>query len=303
MRTRTDADMDAPHLRVLLVEDNPDDVDLLREMLVEAASAQLELVHVDRLADGLRQLEADRFDAILLDLSLPDSHGIRTFVRTHEDAPDVPCVVLSGSDDEALAVRAVQAGAQDYLVKGQANSNLLVRSIRYAVERHRMLEEIRSLTLVDELTGLYNRRGFSTLGEQQLRMARRTDTGLLLLFADVDNMKQINDSVGHQAGDQALRDTAKVMSETCRESDVVGRIGGDEFAVLAVRPSGDDAGALSSRLRDNLEAHGSDQELPYALSLSIGEVYHDPRSEYSIDELLAQADALMYEDKRSTAGA
>ena len=124
-------------MRVLLLEDNPADTRLIEEAISEAADAGVELVHVTRLASALEQLEAGDVDLVLLDLSVPDSHGFETFTKAQISAGEVPIVVLSGSDDEELAVRAVRAGAQDYLVKGHVDGNLLVRAMRYAIERQR----------------------------------------------------------------------------------------------------------------------------------------------------------------------
>ncbi len=130
-------------VKVLLVEDNPGDVRLLRETLGEVTSTQFELAHVERLDEALEQLDHEHFDVVLLDLSLPDAQGFDTFVQVHEQAPDVPIVVLTGFDDETLAVQAVRKGAQDYLVKGQIDSNLLVRAMRYAIERQQAEEVLR----------------------------------------------------------------------------------------------------------------------------------------------------------------
>jgi signal transduction histidine kinase len=127
-------------VRVLLIEDNAGDARLIQEMLREAGSAHapVELAHADRLAGGLEQLTKQVTDVVLLDLTLPDSQGFETFIRVHTRAPDVAIVVLSGLDDEALAVRAVQDGAQDYLVKGQVDGGTILRSMRYAIERQRV---------------------------------------------------------------------------------------------------------------------------------------------------------------------
>lgn len=124
-------------IRVLLVEDDPDDVLLLREMLDEVTSAKFALTHVGLLEQGIATAQAQPFDVLLLDLSLPDSRGLDTFTRLHERLPEMPVVVLTGLDDETVAVGAVQGGAQDYLIKGKVDSTLLVRSIRYAIERQR----------------------------------------------------------------------------------------------------------------------------------------------------------------------
>ena len=134
--------MNLDGIRVLLVEDNPVDARLFTELLRKAGASHLRVVQVDRLAAALDRLNRDSFDVMLLDLSLPDASGLDTLVRAHPHAPKIPIVVLTGHDDEALAVRAVRAGAQDYLVKGHVDGELLVRSIRYASERGRALDAL-----------------------------------------------------------------------------------------------------------------------------------------------------------------
>jgi signal transduction histidine kinase len=127
-------------IRALLIEDNPGDARLLRELLRDAGGGQLkvDLDHADRLATGVERLRDGNIDLVLLDLSLPDSSGLQTFESVHAAAPEVPVVVVSGLDDEAVAVRAVHQGAQDYLVKGQLDGHLILRAMRYAIERHRL---------------------------------------------------------------------------------------------------------------------------------------------------------------------
>src|SRR5271170_7169728 len=134
--------MNLDGIRVLLVEDNPGDARLFTELLRNAGASHLKMVQVDRLAAALDRLNRDSFDVMLLDLSLPDADGLDTLIRAHREAPRIPIVVLTGHDDEALAVRAVRAGAQDYLVKGRVDGDLLVRSIRYASERGRAVEAL-----------------------------------------------------------------------------------------------------------------------------------------------------------------
>ena len=124
--------------RILLVEDNPGDARLIRETLREAESFPFELVHADRLGAAEERLAGEAWDVVLLDLSLPDAHGLETVRRTLQAGPEVPIIVLTGLDDETLAVAAVQAGAQDYLVKGRIDGTLLARAIRYAMERKRV---------------------------------------------------------------------------------------------------------------------------------------------------------------------
>ncbi len=166
-------------------------------------------------------------------------------------------------------------------------------------DRKRMEEEIISLSITDYLTGLYNRRGFITLAEQQTKIAERTKTGLLLLFADLDKMKWINDNLGHEKGDRALMDVASILKEVFRKSDVIARIGGDEFAVLGVGASMKDGKALGSRLQHKIYIHNAVEKRDYEISLSVGMAYRGPENPYSLDELMSQADARMYEQKRS----
>ena len=156
--------------RVLLIEDSEDYAYILRRMLTQRGGSALALEHVDRLAAGIRRIDEGGIDAVLLDLDLPDSFGIETFLAVHQRAPEIPVLVLTGLDDETVAVTAVRQGAQDYLVKGDFESQLLVRAIRYAIERNQLQQDLRNLSLEDELTGLYNQRGFVALAEQQLRL-------------------------------------------------------------------------------------------------------------------------------------
>lgn len=157
------------------------------------------------------------------------------------------------------------------------------------------------LVLVDELTGLYNRRGFLTLGQQQLRMADRTRRRIFLLFVDFDDLKWINDTLGHHEGDLALIEAANVLKETFRESDIIARIAGDEFTVLGVETNGLPAETLVTRLQGNLEVRNARGDLRYTLALSVGIARYDPETPCSIEELLARADKLMYEQKKTGA--
>jgi len=166
-------------------------------------------------------------------------------------------------------------------------------------DHKRMEEEIRALTITDPLTGLYNRRGFMTLTEQQLKIAERTGKGVLLLFADLDGMKEINDSLGHKKGDEALMETADILRIVFRESDIIARIGGDEFAILALEVPDETVEVLMERLQNQIDFHNAREDRKYRISISIGTSYFDPGSPSSIDDLMTRADERMYEHKRS----
>ncbi len=159
-------------------------------------------------------------------------------------------------------------------------------------------ETLRTLSLLDDLTGLYNRRGFLALAAQQLKLARRNQRQLLLLFADLDGMKQINDTYGHSAGDQALVETAGLVKGTFRQSDIVARLGGDEFSALAIDTSKNSSGTLTTRLQEKVDARNRQTNRPYKLSLSVGLALYAPEQPCSLDELIARADAAMYDCKR-----
>ena len=282
---------------VLLIEDDPYDAELTMSVLGEIRSFRCMAERAETLSGGLERLSRGGIDLVLLDLGLPDSLGLATFELAYVQYPDIPIIILSGLADEEMAIKTVQEGAQDYLVKGNFDGNLLARAIRYAIERHRIKAELKSLSLTDELTGLYNRRGFLTLARQQIKIAHRLKKRLLLIYSDMDNLKWINDTLGHKEGDRALKEMAEIMSSTFRASDLVARMGGDEFAVLGLEESEADFSKIRVRLEQKIGPSGKESARPYRLSFSMGFVMYDPEKPEDIDELLARADKLMYEEK------
>jgi len=175
-----------------------------------------------------------------------------------------------------------------------------MRAVQCAVKQYMLQAELGSLALSDELTGLYNRRGFLALAERQLKLGRRSGRAILVFFADVDGLKQINDKFGHKEGDLALVHAAQVLEKTFRDSDIVARFGGDEFAVLALEVSGHSESTIRARLEQNLHELNA-QQSRYTLSISLGAMRFDPRSPKSpasIEQLMIQADEAMYEEKR-----
>jgi diguanylate cyclase (GGDEF)-like protein/PAS domain S-box-containing protein len=166
-------------------------------------------------------------------------------------------------------------------------------------ERKRMEEKILALSITDQLTGLHNRRGFLSLAGQQLRLAERNKSGLLLFFADLDGLKWINDALGHEEGDKALIEAASVFKETFRTSDIIARLGGDEYAALAVDITQASSEMFTARLQSLIDTRNHQENREYRLSISVGCSYYDPENPYSLDELMASADKLMYEQKQN----
>jgi diguanylate cyclase (GGDEF)-like protein len=289
--------MAEPNYKVLLVEDNEDHIYIFQTYLSLVETLSLETEVVPRLEDAFRLSKENSFDIVLLDLMLPDSKGLDTFKKYYQQFPDIPIVVITALNETEYGIQAVQLGAQDYLIKGDVNSNILSRSIQYALIRHEKGENLRQLALIDELTQLYNRRGFLSVFQQYLKIARRDDKHLLLLMVDVDGLKTINDTYGHLEGDRAIVDTARVLKKTFRSSDLIGRIGGDEFVVLAVQAFDKDVVGIRRRLQANLD-HYNQKNNGFSLSLSVGIAAFDPHSKVVFEDLVSQADDDLYSHKR-----
>lgn len=285
-----------PH-SVLLVEPDESASDRITELLHQAGGS-FRVHRVGGLSEALERITGGGVDVVILELELPDSQGLVTFERLSAFAPSVPIVVLTTEPDEETALAAVQGGAQDVLVRDELSPGVLSRTLSYAVERHRLLAALRSLSLIDDLTGLYNRRGFGDLGEQYLKLSRRGGRPLTLVFLDVDRFKTINDTMGHHTGDRALLRIAEMLRASFRSSDLLARFGGDEFAVLA--PESDEPPEfLVERVRKAIRAFNESSRDPFRLSVSIGTARFEGDPDVRLDDLVSEADAAMYEEKRS----
>ena len=285
-------------IKILAVERRTNDAHLLRVLL--RAETHYALTIAPNLARGISLLVKDKFDLVLLDLSLTDCPGVEAVCHVRHAAHTGPIVVLHDRYDEQLATRALQAGAQDYLVKEEIDRALLFRVIRYACERHRLMASLQSLALTDTLTGLYNRHGFVTIAEEQLKLAQRDRNSMALAFIDLDGMKRINDELGHEFGDQALIATARILKSTFRASDLIARLGGDEFIVLALGVQAAATGRIHKRLMHNLATHNKSQSV-MTVAFSVGFTSHKPsrRDQKTIEQLITEADQSMYVEKQS----
>jgi diguanylate cyclase (GGDEF)-like protein len=270
---------------------------LVDGLLDDVLGREYRLSHVNRVEQAQEVLADSSVDCILLDLQLSAGLGLESVSRLQVSAPDIPIVVLTGVDEQDPGVEAVQRGAQDLLPKTGISQDALVKAVEFGIERNEIREKLRQGSITDELTGLKNRGGFDSLAEHTLKIATRKRQRLVLLFVDLDSMKSINDSLGHGEGDAALIDVASLLKETYRDSDLVGRVGGDEFCVLLI---GSDREAQTSvkRLQKAVESHNRTADRPYDLSLSIGMAAFSPDAPCSVADLMNKADESMYEAKR-----
>ena len=278
---------------VLLIEDNDGDAELVSDYLAEICGAVVS--HSTRIEDAARAVADQQFDFIISDLTLPDAHGLDTLRRLQPLAPDTPFIVLTGIDDEDLAVQAVQHGAQDYLVKGQIDALLLRRTLRHARERKYASNRLRDQSRHDPLTGVANRAALRERIETTLARARRRGgVEFAVMFIDLDRFKAINDTCGHDIGDLVLCEIAERLRQALRTSDVVARLGGDEFAVFLddlwpdSRPL-----EVAERIRKSLERPIILGDRTLVVTPSIGLARY-PEVTGSVDDILKAADSAMY---------
>lgn len=310
---------------ILVVDETPESMELLKETLT-AEGYQVRLADSGELA--LTSAAARPPDLILLDNHLPDMDGFEVCrrLKTREESRTIPIIFINDSAGVDARVAGFDLGAVDFISQpfqpeeflarvrthlevGRLHTQLeqQVADLQMAnaqlqveiVECKRVEAEIREISFRDELTGLYNRRGFITMAEQQLKAAKRAKSQIMFVFIDVDDLKGINDTLGHKEGDKVLIDTATILRATFRESDILARIGGDEFAVLASDVTELSMGAFSLRLQQGIDDWNGREFHQYKLALSWGAATYVPESSLSLDQLISAADELMYAQKKT----
>ncbi|MGI6240943.1 MAG: diguanylate cyclase [Candidatus Omnitrophota bacterium] len=304
---------DVTSWNILLVEDDLDFANILKIRLSKERNPSLAITISPSLERALDSLRINHYDLILLDLMLPDSSGIETFSKIKAEARHKPVVIITGLDNDQVAIDAVRRGAEDYLVKSDISSRFLTRIIHHAIDRHRIKEKLASVTgrlretslrlekmaLMDPLTELFNRRGLQQALTRELQLMLREGHGLLALLLDIDNFKHINDSLGHPVGDMLLKEIAKKIKEVVRESDHVARIGGDEFMLLLPKTSHGEGIHLAERIRMTIAdtvIYVSDRDtLQITASIGLTPVSSNVTS---VDELLAIANPLLRQSKQ-----
>jgi diguanylate cyclase (GGDEF)-like protein len=254
-----------------------------------AGAAPYELTHAGTVAAALEQLAPGGCDLVLLDLSLPDGAGLDGLLKIRELHADTPIIALTGLNDETLAAQALQAGAQDYLSKGRIGGSLLARSIRYATQLNRMQMALRSLSFIDNLTSLYNRRGFVTLADPHVRLAQRVKGRFLVVSVDVAGLAAINAASSYDEGDTVLRDTAELLRRTFRDSDILARLEGGAYMAFAVDAPAEKASIITARLAQQVAGYNQQTLRAYTLALNAGVAAFDPEVGGTIEDLMARA--------------
>ena len=285
-------------IKVLLIEDNDVDAQLTQDLLSEWSTEEFQVARATTLAEGLSLLSRERFDAMLLDLSLPDAFGLPTVREVHAASPTIPVVVLSGVSDQSLALQAVRQGAQDYLVKGQGHPELLARAIRYAIERKRFEEHLTYLAQYDHLTGLVNRILFRDRLVQATARSKRMQQMIGLMLLDLDRFKLVNDTFGHDMGDELLKAVSERLKTCVREVDTVARMGGDEFTIILEGVSSEqNVLVVAKRITESIATPFELKGHCISIGISIGITIY-PQDDHPVDELLKHADTAMYQAKQ-----
>jgi len=291
------------------------------------------LLEADDGAQALELARAELPDLIITDILMPNMDGF-TLVRRLRAEPllmGLPVIFQTANYDVSEIHRLARASGIQHILRNPAEPQEILRAVNESLKQptiparlpqtgqlqreHLQLladklyqkvselekanDRLRSLSITDVLTGLNNRRGFMILATGLLKFARRAAYSVCLLYIDLDSLKYINDTFGHAAGDTAITHFARILTETFRDSDVIGRLGGDEFVVLIIDATESDLTSMQVRLQSNVDAHNLQSERGYALSLSLGVIRVDPDSSITMEELLYEADAAMYQHKKN----
>lgn len=296
----------------LMAEDNPLDAELFSEMLYKAFGGEYSVVCVDRFEKVAEALRADTFEALILDMDLPDRSGVDNVFEIGKQYPSLPIVVLTGNDDLDLAIHSLQKGAQDYLSKNNVTSEMLARSLNYAKERKQIEQKLKEAledaayknvqleaqAKHDSLTGLANRAYFQDASSRVLHRADRNSERVALLYFDLDGFKKVNDTYGHIAGDDLLKQVSIRLKDIVRNSDFLARLGGDEFVIITdTLESKNEIYPLVKRIQDQFDFAFRIGPHEMFINTSIGIAFYPDAD--NLDLLIKHADCAMYEAKNN----
>jgi diguanylate cyclase (GGDEF)-like protein len=275
---------------VLIVDDDEGLLEMFQTALSIEGYRCETAANVERALDLIKNVA---FDILIADIKMPGMTGLELTEKAKKIRPDMAAIVMTAYIEEFSYDSAIEVGASDFIKKPFTVRELIAR-----IQHVKLQERLRSMSVTDELTDLYNRRGFFALADQELKLANRLRRRVFLFYLDIDNLKDINDNYGHLEGDMMILETANILRRTFRQSDTISRIGGDEFVVILNGAKKADVDIVNSRLQDNLEDFNKIMNRGYKLAMSVGISFYNPEDPASIDELLSQADKSMYENKK-----
>jgi diguanylate cyclase (GGDEF)-like protein len=291
-------------IAILMVDDDGDDFVIVRDLLTEITRGSYRIDWAKNFDEGLDAVETKEHDVYLLDYRLGEETGLDLLKEIGERQRNVPVILLTGSQDDELDFSALEAGAADFLVKGEITAPLLDRSIRYAIKHAQLTDALRDQAMRDGLTGLVNRREMDRILRQEVSRYERHATSFALLMVDIDHFKDVNDKHGHLIGDGVLKWIAQQLQETVRPEDTVARYGGEEMAIIAAHADAETANAIARRVQQRIKANrptidgGTGVQVVVPITVSIG-VATLPQNALLGESLIAAADEALYEAKHS----
>jgi diguanylate cyclase (GGDEF)-like protein len=290
-------------IRVLLVEDDEDDFLIIRDLLADIQDSSYIITWVDTIEKALQIIEQEPFDISLVDYRLGQMTGLDLIQEIKRGNNGFPIILLTGIGDREVDMAAMQAGAADFLMKGQLDARILERTIRYAIEHNHIVKSLNELTILDELTGLYNRREMKRLMDQELERFKRNGHPFSVIMLDIDHFKPVNDTYGHLTGDQVLKQLAILLKNRVRIIDQCARYGGEEFVIILPETSKERAAIVAESIREivaqsrfncNQEC-GNQVQIEISISLGVAELPSDGMCNQAI---LAAADRVLYKAKK-----
>lgn len=289
-------------VKVLIVEDDKDDQYIVNKYLRQSNSVQYHVECVECLKEAFEHIESYSVHIVLLDLNIGPTIGLDTLSSFRKQNQNIPVVVLTGANSSTLGDEAIRQGADDYLPKGELNSLLLCRSIRHAVERKKLHLELERQLRTDPLTGLYNRVALFDRLDYLLENASRGNFSVAVILIDLDGFKDVNDTYGHRAGDELLRQFGARLRKLVRTSDMAARLSGDEFVLVFTNFQDSESLQIlhekkKQKLTQGFRVLVDKQVVMISLELSMGVYEYQPGD--TVQFALSVADKMMYEDKKN----
>ncbi len=292
--------MPAAPQKILCIDDDRVQQRLVQQLVKNFRTGPFECDGAESYDSGLKKLLSGKYAACLLDYRLGRRDGIEMLHEARAAQCETPVIFLTGDDNEEIDIAAMEAGAVDYLVKGELKPRLLERSIRYALKLSETMRQLRQMALHDELTGLFNRRELHRLLGEEWHRGSRFLHPFALVLTDIDHFKRINDEYGHPVGDKVLCHVASLLTGQVRLVDRLARFGGEEFAIIMPETGRQEAVSTVDRLRVLLEEtpyHDPAKDLNIGVTISIG-VAVSPHDATSPEDLIEAADKALYEAKK-----